>query len=82
MAALRSDVVIDFSSLRNLLETNDSALSKAISTLKTAGNLMVRKVYVGNRPRRWLTATPAGSVATKVHIAALQAIAAGIAPTV
>ena len=81
MAALRSDVEIDFSSLRDLLETDDSALSKAISTLKTAGYLMVRKGYVGNRPRTWLTATPAGSAAMKIHIAALQAIAAGMAPT-
>ena len=80
MAALRSDVEIDFSSLRDLLETDDSALSKAISTLGSAGYVAVRKGYVGNRPRTWLTATPAGSTAMGIHVAALQAIAAGLPP--
>jgi len=77
MAALRADVEIDFGTLRDLLETDDSALSKAISTLGAAGYLTVRKGYVGNRPRTWLTATEAGAAAMRIHVAALQAIAAG-----
>jgi DNA-binding MarR family transcriptional regulator len=52
-------------------------LSKAISTLAAAGYLDVRTGYVGKRPRTWLTATPAGVAAIRIHIAALQAIAAG-----
>ena len=79
MAALRGDVEVDFSSLRDLLETDDSALSKAISTLNTAGYVSVRKGFVGNRPRTWLTATDAGITAMRIHVAALQAIAAGAA---
>jgi DNA-binding MarR family transcriptional regulator len=77
MAALRADVEVDFATLRNLLETDDSALSKAISTLDTAGYLAVRKGYVGKRPRTWLTATAAGGAAMRIHVTALQAIAAG-----
>ena len=80
MAALRGDVEVDFSSLRDLLETDDSALSKAISTLNTAGYVSVRKGFVGNRPRTWLTATAAGVAAMRIHVAALQAIAAGLPP--
>jgi len=79
MAALRGDVEVDFSTLRDLLETDDSALSKAISTLNTAGYVSVRKGFVGNRPRTWLTATDAGITAMRIHVAALQAIAAGAA---
>ena len=78
MAALRADVEIDFGTLRDLLETDDSALSKAISTLRAAGYLAVRKGYVGNRPRTWLTATADGIAAMRIHVAALQAIAAGL----
>jgi DNA-binding MarR family transcriptional regulator len=77
MAALRADVEVDFATLRDLLETDDSALSKAISTLAAAGYLDVRKGYVGKRPRTWLTAAPAGVAAMRIHVAALQAIAAG-----
>ena len=80
MAALRADVEIDFATLRDLLETDDSALSKAISTLSTAGYLSVRKGYVGNRPRTWLTVTGDGVSAMGIHVAALQAIAAGLPP--
>lgn len=77
MAALGTDTEIDFTTLRQLLETEDSALSKAIATLSAAGYLGVRKGYVANRPRTWLRATPAGGAAMRVHVAALQAIAGG-----
>lgn len=78
MAALRTDAEIDFATLRDLLETDDSALSKAISTLSAAGYVSVRKGFVGNRPRTWLTATGVGIAAMRIHVAALQAIAAGL----
>jgi DNA-binding MarR family transcriptional regulator len=77
MAALRSDLEIDFATLRDLLETDDSALSKAISTLAAVGYVAVRKGYAGNRPRTWLTGTEAGTAAMRIHVAALEAIAAG-----
>lgn len=80
MAALQSEVEVDFATLRDLLETDDSALSKAISTLGAAGYLAVRKGYLGNRPRTWLTATADGVAAIRIHVAALQAIAAGLPP--
>lgn len=80
MAALRPEVEIDFATLRDLLETDDSALSKAISILSAAGYVAVRKGYVGNRPRTWLTATAAGIAAMRIHVAALTAIAAGLPP--
>ena len=78
MAALGPDAEIDFATLRQLLETDDSALSKAIATLRAAGYVGVRKGYVANRPRTWLRATLSGRAAMRVHVSALQAIAGGL----
>ena len=78
MAALGTDAEIDFSTLRELLETEDSALSKGIATLSAVGYVSVRKGYVANRPRTWLRATVAGRAAMRMHAAALQAIAGGM----
>jgi DNA-binding MarR family transcriptional regulator len=77
MAALSTDVEIDFAALRDLLEAEDSALSKAISHLNTAGYLAVRKGFVANRPRTWVRATAVGKGAMRIHVAALQAIVNG-----
>ncbi|GAA3875315.1 transcriptional regulator [Leifsonia kafniensis] len=78
MAALATDVEIDFGALRDLLEAEDSALSKAISHLSGVGYLAVRKGFVANRPRTWVKATPAGKAAMRIHVDALQAIAHGM----
>jgi DNA-binding MarR family transcriptional regulator len=78
MAALATDVEIDFAALRDLLEAEDSALSKAISHLGGVGYLAVRKGFVANRPRTWVKATPTGKAAMRIHVAALQAIANGL----
>lgn len=77
MAALRSEVEIDFATLRDLIETEDSALSKAIAHLQSAGYVLARKGYVANRPRTWVKATPAGITALAQHSEALNAIATG-----
>jgi DNA-binding MarR family transcriptional regulator len=75
MAALGSGAEVDFATLRDLIETDDSALSKAISRLEADHYIGVRKGYVANKPRTWLRATPAGLKALRTHSAALQAIA-------
>lgn len=74
MAALSGGLEIDFATLRDLIETEDSALSKAVSRLQEAGYVAVRKGYVAKKPRTWLKATSAGVKAFGVHSAALQAI--------
>ena len=74
MATLSNGSEVDFATLRNIIETDDSALSKAIARLDTAHYIAVRKGYVANKPRTWLRATPAGLKALRTHSAALQAI--------
>lgn len=77
MAALGHRNEIDFSTLRDLLEADDSALSKAISHLERAGYVKVTKGYVGNRPRTWIESTAKGRRAYGAHMLALRAIAEG-----
>lgn len=77
MAALGGGAVIDFGTLRDLLESEDSPLSKSIAHLEASGYVKATKGYVGKRPRTWVEATPRGERAFARHLAALRAIAAG-----
>jgi DNA-binding MarR family transcriptional regulator len=74
MAALGGRDEVDFRTLRELLETDDSALSKAISHLEQAAYVKVTKGYVGNRPRTWVASTAKGANAFRTHVLALQEI--------
>ena len=75
MAALGRRTEIDFRTLRDLLEADDSVMSKAVSHLERAGYVKVTKGYVGNRPRTWIESTPTGAHAFRRHLLALRAIA-------
>lgn len=77
MAALGRRAVIDFGTLRDLLESNDSVLSKALTYLEEAGYVKVTKGYVGNRPRTWVQTTAKGGRAYQAHLLALRAITEG-----
>lgn len=74
MAALGGDVELDFGSLRDAIEADDSALSKGISHLEKLGYVKVTKGYVGARPRTWVRSTVKGRRALERHVAALRAI--------
>ena len=77
MATLRMDAEIDFATLRDLLESEDSSLSNTVAHLKRVGYVAVRTGYVANRPRTWLKAPSMGKSAMLIHVAELQAIASG-----
>lgn len=74
LAALSGDVELDFGSLRDLLETEDSVLSKGISHLEKIGYVKVTKGYVGSRPRTWVRSTTKGRRVLERHAQALRAI--------
>jgi len=76
-AALAAADQLDFGDLRDAVQVTDSALSKQISTLETAGFVRVRKGFVGKRPRTTLSLTAAGRTAWAEHLATLREIAAG-----
>jgi DNA-binding MarR family transcriptional regulator len=66
----------EFSFVRDAVEVTDSALSKQVALLESAGYVKVQKGYVGKRPRTWLSLTRAGRNAFTDHLAALGRIAA------
>lgn len=76
MAALGQAAHVDFGTLRDLIEADDSAVSKGLTVLERAKYVKTTKGYVANRPRTWVTATSRGRSAYRRHLDALRAIAA------
>ena len=76
MAALPKEIELDFASLRDVIEADDSVLSKAISHLEKLGYVRVKKGYVGNRPRTRISSSGKGRRAFSAHVQALHAITA------
>lgn len=74
LAALSDDIELDFASLRDLIEADDSAVSKGVAHLEKLKYVKVTKGYVGTRPRTWVAATVKGRRALERHMAALRSI--------
>ena len=66
----------DFKYIRDELGLSDSALSKQLSTLESAGYVEIRRRFVGKRPRTSASLSKAGRQAFEQHAAALQRILA------
>jgi DNA-binding MarR family transcriptional regulator len=62
----------DFKYIRDELGLSDSALSKQLSILESAGYVEIRKRFVGKRPRTSASLSTAGRQAFEQHVAALQ----------
>jgi DNA-binding MarR family transcriptional regulator len=74
VALLAASEWADFKFIRDELSLSDSALSKQLTTLETAGYVAIRKGFVGKRPRTSASLTRAGRAAFECHVAALQQI--------
>lgn len=78
IAAFLSEVDrAEFALVRDSVEVTTPTLSKQVSLLEEAGYVQVDKGHVGKRPRTWLSLTPAGRRALRLHLEALRAIAGG-----
>ena len=77
MALLAAADRAEFGFVRDHVEVSDSVLSKQMSSLEDAGYVKVRKGYVQNRPRTWLSLTRQGRLKFERHLAALREIASG-----
>jgi DNA-binding MarR family transcriptional regulator len=75
VAALDGAERLEFAAIRDGVEVSDSVLSKHVSALERAGYVRVEKGKVGRRSRTWLSLTPAGSQAFRVHLRAVRDIA-------
>lgn len=62
----------DFKYIRDELGLSDSALSKQLSTLESAGYVEINRRFVGKRPRTSASLSHAGRQAFAQHVAALQ----------
>jgi DNA-binding transcriptional ArsR family regulator len=74
VALLAATEWADFKFIRDEVSLSDSALSKQLSTLETAGYVEIRKSFVGKRPRTSARLTRKGRAAFQAHVAALQEI--------
>ncbi len=75
MAALAKAKELEFRLLRDVLELSDSVLSRQAWALEDAGHVVIRKGFVGKRPRTWLSLSPLGRKTFEAHVQALQEIA-------
>jgi DNA-binding transcriptional ArsR family regulator len=76
MSLLAATQWADFRFIRDELGLSDSALSKQLATLETAGYVHIRKSFVGKRPRTSARLSRSGRTAFEQHVAALQEIVA------
>jgi DNA-binding transcriptional ArsR family regulator len=76
MSLLAATQWADFRFIRDELGLSDSALSKQLATLETAGYVNIRKSFVGKRPRTSARLSRSGRTAFEQHVAALQEIVA------
>ena len=74
LAALPDGEALDFATLRDVIEADDSVVSKGIAHLEKLGYVKVVKGYVGSRPRTWVSSTVKGRRALDRHLGALRAI--------
>ena len=74
MAALAKADELEFRFLREALGVSDSVLSRQVSALEEAEYVLVRKGYVGKRPRTWLSLTDPGRKVFEEHVRALREI--------
>jgi DNA-binding transcriptional ArsR family regulator len=66
----------DFKYIRDEVGLSDSALSKQLSTLESAGYVQIRKSFVGKWPRTSASLSKAGRQAFEQYVAALEQIIA------
>lgn len=74
MSLLAATQWADFRFIRDELGLSDSALSKQLTTLETAGYVDIRKSFAGKRPRTSAQLSRRGLKAFEQHVAALQQI--------
>jgi DNA-binding MarR family transcriptional regulator len=79
VAALDRAGTLGFREVRDAIEITDSALSKQVASLESAGYLSVGKSFAGKMPRTSLTLTRQGRASWKAHLSALREIAGEIA---
>ncbi len=74
---LGSSAAIDFTRLKNILETTDGNLGTHLDALEKSGYITIEKLFEGRKPRTRIKATSAGRRAFAEHVAYLREIIDG-----
>ena len=74
MAALAAGDLVEFATLRQIVEASDSVMSKHLSALAEAGFIKLSKAKQDARQRTWASITSPGRRALTSHLAALRAM--------
>lgn len=78
MSALLVNDALDFTTLRNLLDTTDGNLATHLKALEKEGFISVEKSFVGRKPNTNYSVTHDGKNAFEVHLKALESLIKGI----
>jgi len=74
LALLSSSDAITFSRLKTLLNETDGNLGAQLRKLEEAQYLSVRKEFIDRKPTSWYAITPAGRVALRGHLKAIESL--------
>lgn len=74
MFAMESGAEADFTFLRDHLQLTDGNLGAHLEKLESAGYLLVKKTFVGRKPKTYLRLSRAGRRAFEDYIEALRSV--------
>ncbi|MDR4534718.1 MULTISPECIES: winged helix-turn-helix domain-containing protein [unclassified Glutamicibacter] len=74
MGSLQTADEVDFKTLKLALGVSDSVLSRQLSALEERDYVVIRKGFVGKRPRTWAKLSATGRTAFNEHVQALREI--------
>lgn len=69
---------VDFTYLKNVLDLTDGNLGAHLSKLEETGYVKIEKVFIGKKPKTYISLTGKGRDAFIEHIKALENIVKGI----
>lgn len=72
MSVLMVNDSVDFSRMKELLQTTDGNLASHVTALEKENYIVVTKQFVGKKPNTSFSATKAGRKAFAAHIDALE----------
>ena len=72
MSALVVNEIMDFNSLKNLLEVTDGNLASHMKSLEKEQYITVQKQFIGRKPNTNFKATAAGKKAFEKHLDSLE----------
>ncbi|HMQ61742.1 MAG TPA: transcriptional regulator [Flavilitoribacter sp.] len=78
MSALMVNDKVDFSTLKELLETTDGNLASHTRALENLEYIKVEKSFVGRKPNTRFSITREGRTAFEQHLAALERMLKGL----